>query len=653
MSKVIAGELLREINSPEDLKKLKEEDLIQVSKELRQYIIDVVSANPGHFGASLGVVELTVALHYVYNTPYDKIVWDVGHQAYGHKILTGRRDLFHTNRKYKGISGFPSPTESKYDAFGVGHSSTSISAALGMAVAASLKNEPNQHVVAVIGDGSMTAGLAFEGLNNAGIQNSNLLVILNDNQMAIDQNVGALSEYLIDITTSKTYNKVKKEVWDTLGKLKKFGPNTQSFIQKIENGIKSIILKQSNLFEAMNFRYFGPVDGHDVIHLSKVLSDLKEIEGPKLLHVITRKGKGFRKAELNQTAYHAPGLFDRITGEFIEKEKNQPEPPRFQDVFGETIIELARQNSKIVGITPAMPTGCSLNKMMEEMPDRAFDVGIAEQHAVTYSAGLAIQGLVPFCNIYSSFMQRAFDQVIHDVALQKLNVVFCLDRGGLVGTDGATHHGAFDLAFMRCIPNLTVAAPMDEIELRNMMYTAQLENMGAFSIRYPRGNGITIDWKQPFTKLEVGKGRIVAQGTDIAILTIGTAGILAQNAIQRMKTENISVAHYDLRFVKPIDEEMLHHVFTHFDKIITVEDGTIAGGFGSAVIEFMVENGYSAKVKRLGIPDKFIEHGTQQDLYRECGFDAESIAQTVKQMVGAKRFKKLENKVDKAQLMHN
>jgi len=653
MSKVIAGELLREINSPEDLKKLKEEDLIQVSKELRQYIIDVVSANPGHFGASLGVVELTVALHYVYNTPYDKIVWDVGHQAYGHKILTGRRDLFHTNRKYKGISGFPSPTESKYDAFGVGHSSTSISAALGMAVAASLKNEPNQHVVAVIGDGSMTAGLAFEGLNNAGIQNSNLLVILNDNQMAIDQNVGALSEYLIDITTSKTYNKVKKEVWDTLGKLKKFGPNTQSFIQKIENGIKSIILKQSNLFEAMNFRYFGPVDGHDVIHLSKVLSDLKEIEGPKLLHVITRKGKGFRKAELNQTAYHAPGLFDRITGEFIEKEKNQPEPPRFQDVFGETIIELARQNSKIVGITPAMPTGCSLNKMMEEMPDRAFDVGIAEQHAVTYSAGLAIQGLVPFCNIYSSFMQRAFDQVIHDVALQKLNVVFCLDRGGLVGTDGATHHGAFDLAFMRCIPNLTVAAPMDEVELRNMMYTAQLENMGAFSIRYPRGNGITIDWKQPFTKLEVGKGRIVAQGTDIAILTIGTAGILAQNAIQRMKTENISVAHYDLRFVKPIDEEMLHHVFTHFDKIITVEDGTIAGGFGSAVIEFMVENGYSAKVKRLGIPDKFIEHGTQQDLYRECGFDAESIAQTVKQMVGAKRFKKLENKIEQAQLMHN
>lgn len=626
--------LLASINYPADLKKLTLDQLPGLSNELRQFIIDVVSENPGHFGASLGVVELTVALHYVFNTPYDRIVWDVGHQAYGHKILTGRKENFHTNRKYKGVSGFPKRCESEYDAFGVGHSSTSISAALGMAMAARAKGEKDRNIVAVIGDGSMTAGLAFEGLNNAGIEHSNLLVILNDNHMAIDPNVGALNEYLLDITTSKTYNKVKDEVWNMLGKLKRFGPNTQAFIQKIENGIKSIILKQSNLFEAMNFRYFGPVDGHDVKHLVHVLEDLKHIPGPKLLHCLTKKGKGFPLAEIDQTTWHAPGLFNKSTGEFITVKSDKKQPPKFQDVFGHTLVELAEVNPKIIGITPAMPSGCSMNLMMEKMPERSFDVGIAEQHAVTFSAGLAADGMVPFCNIYSSFMQRAYDQVIHDVALQKLNVVFCLDRGGLVGADGPTHHGTFDLAYMRCVPNMIVSAPMDEEDLRNLMYTSQLLNKGTWTIRYPRGNGVMVDWKTPFKEIPIGKGRVIREGSDLAILSIGAIGNLVTNIYSKLDSEGISLAHYDMRFAKPLDEELLHQVFKRFDKIITIEDGTIVGGFGSAILEFSSENNYHAKIKRLGVPDKFIEHGTQLELYRECGYDENGIYNSVHEMIG-------------------
>jgi 1-deoxy-D-xylulose-5-phosphate synthase len=623
MEKDLHYPLLSAINGPKDLKKLKLDDLITVSAELRQFIIDIVSTNPGHFGASLGVVELTVALHYVFNTPYDKIVWDVGHQAYAHKILTGRRDVFHTNRKYKGISGFPKPSESEYDAFGVGHSSTSISAALGIALASQHQKDTDRQVVAIIGDGSLTGGLAYEGLNNAGIEKSNLLVILNDNNMSIDPNVGAMKDYLIDITTSKTYNKVKTEIWNILGAM----PNAQKYAQKIENAVKSVFLRQSNLFESLNFRYFGPVDGHDVIHLTQVLEDLKQIQGPKLLHCITTKGKGFKQAELNQTAYHSPGKFNKITGEILTVHSDIPVPPKYQDVFGETLLELALKNEKIIGITPAMPSGCSLKIMMCAIPERTYDVGIAEQHAVTFSAGLAIQGMLPYCNIYSSFMQRAYDQMIHDVALQNLNVVFCIDRGGLVGDDGATHHGAFDLAFMRSVPNMIVAAPMDEIDLRNMLYTAQLKEHGPFSIRFPRGRGSHIEWKNAFNEIPIGKGRVIREGNDIAILSIGNAGNLVTKALQKLELMNISAAHYDMRFVKPIDEEMLHQVFSKFNAILTVEDGVIQGGFGSAILEFMADNNYSAKIKRLGIPDKFIEQGSSQDLYIECGFDSDSIAQ--------------------------
>lgn len=621
------------ISSPDDLRKLDKADLVAVSNELRNFIIDVVSSNPGHFGASLGVVELTVALHYVYNTPYDKIIWDVGHQAYGHKILTGRRDNFHTNRKYKGVSGFPKISESEYDAFGVGHSSTSISAALGMAVAAARKGE-NRNVIAVIGDGSMTAGLAFEGLNNAGSEKTDILVILNDNNIAIDANVGALKEYLVDITTSRTYNKFRDDIWNNLGRIRKLGSRARTLVAQIEAGIKSTILDQSNLFEALNFRYFGPVDGHDVLHLASVLEDMKHIKGPKLLHCITRKGKGFREAELNQTIFHAPGKFNKITGEILNT-SSVNEPPLYQEVFGHTLLELAKSNDKIAGITPAMPTGCSLNIMMKEMPERTWDVGIAEQHAVTFSAGLAAQGILPFCNIYSSFIQRAYDQVIHDVALQNLKVVFCLDRGGLVGTDGATHHGFFDLAFMRNIPNMIVAAPMDEVELRNMMYTAQLSDIeNPFSIRYPRGRGIFTDWRKPFEKIEPGKARLLRKGNDIAVLSIGLPGNFVESAASVLEYEGIQITHYDMRFVAPLDEEALHDVFRKFDKIVTVEDGMLKGGFGSAIIEFMCDNHYSARVKRLGIPDYFVEHGTQEELYRECGFDTASIAETIRQMTG-------------------
>lgn len=626
------GKLLNLINNPDDLKKFDIKDLVQISSELRQFIIDSVACNPSHFGASLGVVELTVALHYVLNTPHDKLVWDVGHQAYGHKILTGRRDIFHTNRKYGGISGFPKVSESEYDAFGVGHASTSISAALGMAVAENL-DKTNRRIVAVIGDGSMTGGLAFEGMNNAGMEKSNLLVILNDNNIAIDANVGALKDYLLDIATSKTYNKVKNDVWRFLGTISQFGPNAQRMVQKIDNSLKSIILRHSNLFESLNFRYFGPVDGHDVVLLARVLKDLGDISGPKLLHVKTIKGKGFKQAEQNQTLWHhAPGKFDKQTGELYISGDNSPKPPRYQDVFGRTIVELAKANKKIVGVTPAMPTGCSLNFMMEEMPDRAFDVGIAESHAVTFSAGLAIQGKIPFCNIYSSFMQRAFDQVIHDVAIQNLNVVFCLDRGGLVGADGATHHGVFDLAYMRIIPNMIVSAPMDEEELRNLMFTAQLEK-GPFSIRYPRGNGVMSHWEKPFKEIEIGKGRLISKGKDIAVLSIGHIGNIVQNAVKRLEKQGVAPEHYDMRFVKPIDKELLHSVCKKFQKIICVEDGVISGGFGSAVLEFMAENNYRNEVKLLGVPDKFVDHGTQFELRKECGFDTEHIMQAVQDMM--------------------
>ncbi len=623
----LPGKLLASINNPSDLKKLNDDELIQLSNELRQYIVDLVSVKGGHFGASLGVVELTVALHHVFNTPSDQLVWDVGHQAYGHKILTGRRDQFHTNRKYNGISGFPKRSESEYDTFGVGHSSTSISGALGMAVASRHLGIKEKQHIAVIGDGAMTAGLAFEGLNHAGVENANVLVVLNDNCMSIDPNVGALREYLTDITTSHTYNNVKDEVWKLLGKFSKFGKSAQEIASKIQTDIKTSFLKQSNLFESLNFRYFGPIDGHDVVHLTKVLNDLKDIPGPKILHILTTKGKGYKFSEEgNQTVWHAPGIFNKETGEIVKVTPKSPQPPKYQDVFGHTIVELAEKNNKIMGITPAMPSGCSLNIMMKAMPDRAFDVGIAEQHAVTFSAGLATQGLIPFCNIYSSFMQRAYDQVIHDVALQNLHVVFCLDRGGLVGADGATHHGAYDIAFFRCIPNLIVSSPMNESELRNLMYTSQLpENAKPFSIRYPRGNGVMADWKTPFEKIEIGKGRKIKSGKDVAVLTFGPVGNVAINAIEKAEANGLSVAHYDLRFAKPIDEELLHEVFSTFDKVITIEDGCIMGGVGSAVIEFMTDNSYTAKVKRLGIPDSYIEHGEPHELWKECGFDEDSI----------------------------
>lgn len=630
-----AGKLLSQIEFPKDLReKLETVDLPQLSKELRDFIIDVVSVKGGHFGASLGVVELTVALHYVFNTPEDQIVWDVGHQAYGHKILTGRREIFHTNRKYKGISGFPKRSESEYDTFGVGHSSTSISGALGMSVGSRLQGKNERQHIAVIGDGAMTAGLAFEGLNHGGVEDSNMIVVLNDNCMSIDPNVGALKEYLTDITTSPTYNKVKDEIWSLLGKVSKFGPNAQAIVQKIESGIKSAMLKQSNLFESLNFRYFGPIDGHDVTHMVEVFNDLKKIPGPKILHILTTKGKGYELAEKDQTKWHAPGLFNKDTGEIIKVTPKNPQPPKYQDVFGHTIVELAEKNEKIVGITPAMPSGSSLNIMMKAMPDRAFDVGIAEQHAVTFSAGLATTGIIPFCNIYSSFMQRAYDQVIHDVALQKLPVIFCLDRAGFAGADGPTHHGAYDIAYMRCIPNLIVSSPMNEEELRNLMYTSQEKNHGAFVIRYPRGNGVMPNWKTPFKSIKIGTGRKVKSGSDIAILSIGHIGNYALTAAEKLEEENkIDAAVYDMRFVKPIDELLLHEVFSKFDKVITVEDGCLMGGMGSAVVEFMTDHGYTARITRLGIPDAVIEHGSQDQLYAECGYDAASIQKTALEMI--------------------
>jgi 1-deoxy-D-xylulose-5-phosphate synthase len=636
---ITPGKLLANINSPEDLKKLDQVQLVQLCEELRNFIIDNVSVYGGHFGASLGVVELTVALHYVYNTPYDQLVWDVGHQAYGHKILTGRRDNFYTNRVYKGLSGFPKRKESEYDTFGVGHSSTSVSAALGMAMASKyLGIEDKQHV-AIIGDGALTGGMAFEGLNHAGVSDTNLLIILNDNCMSIDPNVGALKDYLTDITTSKTYNRLKEDVWNLLGKLSSVGKSAQEVVSKIENGIKSTLLSQSNLFESLNLRYFGPVDGHDVDHLVAVMKDLKQIKGPKILHCITTKGKGYGPAEKgNATTWHAPGTFDKITGEIHKKIYDKPQAPKYQDVFGHTMVELAKANDKIIGITPAMPSGSSLNIMMKEMPTRAFDVGIAEQHAVTFSAGLATQGLIPFCNIYSSFMQRAYDQVVHDVCIQNLPVNFCLDRAGFAGADGPTHHGAYDIAYFRCLPNMIVAAPMNEAELRNLMFTAQLPRKEkAFSIRYPRGQGVMPNWKTPFEEIEIGTGRKIKEGEELAILSIGHIGNYAVEVCEKLEKQGISIAHYDMRFAKPLDEKLLHEIFTKFKKIVTIEDGCVQGGMGSAVLEFMADHHYQSHVKRLGIPDQIIEHGEQQDLHHECGFDTAGIEKTVLLMLESSR----------------
>jgi 1-deoxy-D-xylulose-5-phosphate synthase len=634
--KIEPGVLLQKIDSPEDLKKLGKEELYKVCDELRQYIIDIVSIHGGHFGASLGVVELSVALHYVYNTPYDQLVWDVGHQAYGHKILTGRRDNFHTNRKYGGLSGFPKRSESEYDAFGVGHSSTSISAALGMAIAAKHKGEHDKKSVAIIGDGSMTAGMAFEAMNHAGVAEADVLVILNDNNMSIDPNVGSLREYLTDITTSHTYNKIKDDIWNTLGKLPVGGNFSREIASKLEQSIKGFISNSSNLFESMKMRYFGPIDGHNITKLVDTLKDLKDIPGPKLLHIITTKGKGYALAEKDQTKWHAPGLFDKVTGEIYKKTFDVPQPPKYQDVFGKTIIELAKKNDKIFGITPAMPSGSSLKFMMDEMPDRAIDVGICEQHAVTLSAGMATQGLRVFCNIYSSFMQRAYDQVVHDVAIQKLPVVFCLDRAGLVGDDGPTHHGVYDIAYMRCIPNMIVSSPMNEAELRDLMFTSQLDSTKLpFVIRYPRGEGVMPEWQTEMKEIQIGKGRKLKDGKDIAILSFGHPGNFASAAIRNLRTEGITPAHYDLRFVKPLDEEMLHEVFTNYSKIITVEDGTVVGGVGSAILEFMSQHNYTATVKILGIPDRIVEHGSQKELHRECNYDTEAIMDTARQLMGA------------------
>ncbi len=633
MTPYVQGPLLSKINCPADLRKLKKNQLPELSEQLRQFIIDIVSEKGGHLGASLGVVELSIALHYIFNTPEDQLVWDVGHQAYGHKILTGRKDIFHTNRIYKGISGFPKRSESEYDTFGTGHSSTSISAALGMALASKQKGDDKKQHIAVIGDGSMTAGIAFEALNNAGAEHSNLLVILNDNCRSIDPAVGALKEYLTDISTSPTYNRAKNKIWQILGKISKFGPNAQKIAQKVDGAVKTTLLGTSNYFESLNFRYFGPIDGHDVKHLTSVLKDLKDIPGPKILHCLTKKGKGYNPAEEGcATQWHAPGVFQKETGKIIKQKIKKDAPIKYQDVFGKSIIELAKENDKIVGVTPAMLSGSSLNLMMKQMPERTFDVGIAEQHAVTFSAGLATQGLIPFCNIYSSFMQRAYDQLIHDVALQNLNVVFCLDRGGLVGEDGATHHGAYDIAYLRCIPNMVVAAPMNEQELRNMMYTAQLPNKGPFSIRYPRGNGVMENWQTPFKELEIGKGQMVNEGTEIAILSIGHVGNFAINAVEDFKKMGLSIAHYDMRFVKPLDESLLHTIFQKFDKVITVEDACLQGGFGSTVLEFMADNNYNAEIVRLGIPDEFINHGTQEELRNECGYDKQAIVSAVEKL---------------------
>lgn len=622
--------LLNRIHFPADLHQLSEEQLPEVCAELRQYIIDVLSENPGHLGASLGTVELTVALHYVFNAPYDRIVWDVGHQAYGHKILTGRREAFHTLRKFGGISGFPNPAESEYDAFIAGHASNSISAAMGMAVASALKHE-DRHVIAVIGDGAMTGGLAFEGLNNASVNPNNLLIILNDNNMAIDHSVGGLSQYLVDITTSQAYNKMRYDVYRGLKKINLIDDSRRDNILRFNNSLKALLTQQHNLFEGFSIRYFGPVDGHDVGYLVKLLNDIKDMQGPKLLHIKTKKGKGFKPAEESATEWHAPGRFNKETGERIIVHKLN-EPQLYQDVFGHTLVELAEKDERIVGITPAMPTGCSMTYLMKEFPDRAFDVGIAEGHAVTFSAGLAKEGMIPFCNVYSSFMQRAYDMVIHDVALQKLHLILCLDRAGLVGEDGATHHGVFDLAYLRPIPNLVISSPLNEWDLRNLMYTGYKISDGPFVIRYPRGKGEKSDWRNEMQILPIGKGRKLREGNDIAVLSLGPIGNEAIKAINQVEPDGISVAHYDMIYLKPLDEALLHEVGRKFKCVITIENGVIAGGLGSAVLEFMADHGYTPFVKRIGVPDQFIEHGSIPELYKLCGMDADSIAGVIRQM---------------------
>ena len=617
--------LLMHIDSPADLRNLKVEQLPEVCEELRCKIIDELSCNPGHFASSLGVVELTVALHYIFNTPYDRIVWDVGHQAYGHKILTGRRDVFHTNRKLNGIRPFPSPKESEYDTFTCGHASNSISAALGMAVAAKHKGEDNRHVVAVIGDGSMSGGLAFEGLNNTSSTPNNLLIILNDNNMAIDRSVGGMKQYLLNLQTSEGYNRFRYKVSRLLHKWGILNDSRRKSLIRFNNSLKSMLTQQQNVFEGMNIRYFGPIDGHDVNGLAKVLKDIKDMQGPKLLHIHTTKGKGFEPAEKAATIWHAPGKFDKETGERIVA-NTEGMPPLYQEVFGHTLLELAKQNEKIVGVTPAMPSGCSMNILMKEMPERGFDVGIAEGHAVTFSGGMAKDGLIPYCNIYSSFMQRAYDNIIHDVALHKQHVVFCLDRAGLVGEDGPTHHGAFDLAYLRSIPNLTIASPMNEHELRKLMFTAQLPNVGPFAIRYPRGRGELVDWRCPLEEVQIGKGRKLKDGEDIAVLSLGPIGNEAVKAIASAEAESSkSIAHYDLRFLKPLDEEILDEIGQNFKFVVTIEDGVLKGGMGSAILEYMSDHGYTPTVRRIGLPDSFVQHGTPKELYQICGMDANSI----------------------------
>ncbi len=626
MSKENTYTLLDAIHYPADLRRLNLDQLPEVCRELRQDIINELSCNPGHFAASLGVVELTVALHYVYNTPYDRLVWDVGHQAYGHKILTGRKEMFSTNRKYKGIRPFPSPEESEYDTFACGHASNSISAALGMAVSAKRLGETDRHIVAVIGDGSMSGGLAFEGLNNASSTPNDLLIILNDNDMSIDHSVGGMRQYLLNLNTNDKYNRLRYRLSQLFGDLGLLNERTRKSIIRFNNSLKSVLSKQQNIFEGMNIRYFGPVDGHNVTELVRTLNTLKDMKGPKLLHVRTVKGRGFAPAEEQATIWHAPGLFDPKTGKRLVQ-CTDGLPPLFQDVFGKTLVELAEQNPRIMGVTPAMPSGCSMNILMHAMPDRAFDVGIAEGHAVTFSGGMAKDGLLPFCNIYSSFMQRAYDNIIHDVALLRLNVVFCLDRAGLVGEDGPTHHGAFDLAYLRPIPNLTIAAPYDEHELRRMMYTAQLPDQGPFVIRYPRGRGRLTDWHCPLEAIEVGKGRRLKDGNDLAVLSIGAVGNAAADAIAEVEQAHpdVSIAHYDLRFAKPLDEELLEEVARRFNRIITVEDGILKGGVGSAVLEYMADHDHTPHVRRLGIPDRFIEHGAVDILRHLCGIDKEGI----------------------------
>lgn len=623
------GNLLKTIDSPDDLRKLNPDQLPQVCNELRQMIIDELSHNPGHFGSSLGTVELTVALHYVFNTPYDRIVWDVGHQAYGHKILTGRRDRFNTNRKLGGLRPFPSPEESEYDTFTAGHASNSISAALGMAVADKRNGNASRRVVAVIGDGAMSGGLAFEGINNASITDNDLLIILNDNNMSISQSVGGMRSYLTQLQTSRSYNKFRYYVSRVLDKLGLMNDQMRRNIIRRNNRIKIKLTHQNNMFEGMDIRYFGPVDGHNVQNLVRILGNIKNMHGPKLLHIKTVKGKGYEPAEKDSAIWHAPGLFDKVTGERIVR-NGDGQPPLFQDVFGQTLLELMKENPRIIGITPAMPIGCSMDIPMKVFPDRCFDVGIAEGHAVTFSGGLAKEGMMPFCNIYSSFMQRAYDNLIHDIAIQKLNVVLCLDRAGLVGEDGPTHHGAFDLAYLRPIPNLTIASPYDEIELRNLMYTAQLPEQGPFIIRYPRGRGILTDWRKPLEPIVVGTGRKIKEGKDVAILSIGPIGNLAEQAIKAWEKENgHTAALYDMRFLKPIDTSILHEVALEYDRIITIENGAVTGGLGSAVVEYMADNGFTPVIRRMGLPDRFVEHGSTPQLLHLCHIDQDAIISTL------------------------